>query len=124
MRRAWHSFSPAPCELPLTPSHDLIVTPKAGPLAGSVPLPSDDRIAPLALLCAALAEEPSEIAGGPWGEGLLAMAEALGRFGVGIEIEPNRIRARGVSIRGLSAPVGPVVCGSAPSTMRLLAGVL
>ena len=100
------------------------MTPTGAPLAGSVPVPSDDRIAPLALLCAALAEAPSEIGGGGWGEGLLAMAEALARFGVGIEVEPTEIRVRGVSISGLSAPVGPVVCGSAPTTMRLLAGVL
>lgn len=52
------------------------------------------------------------------------MAQALGRFGVGIQIEPDGIRVGGVSMSGLSAPVGPVVCGSAPTTMRLLAGVL
>jgi 3-phosphoshikimate 1-carboxyvinyltransferase len=115
---------PASCELPLTSSHDLVVIPNGGPLAGSVPLPSDDRIAPLAVLCAALAEEPSEIAGGAWGEGLWAMAEALGRLGVGIDIEPTQLRVRGVSIAGLSAPVGPLVCGGGPTTMRLLAGVL
>ena len=46
--------------------HDLVVAPQARPLSGSVPVVSSDpRIAELASICAALAEEERKFAGSP-----------------------------------------------------------
>ena len=41
--------------------HDLVVEPQRKPLLGSVPVPSDESVATLALVIAALAEGTSEV---------------------------------------------------------------
>lgn len=106
--------------------HDLIVTPVARPLSGSVPAPSDEDIAHLALLVAALAEGESSIArisSGPHVEALIA---ALRRLGVTIEgpSEKGELKVRGRGVRGLVDPGSPIDCGASLPTLRRLAAVL
>jgi 3-phosphoshikimate 1-carboxyvinyltransferase len=104
--------------------HDLVVVPQARPLSGSVPLPSDPRIAELALLCAALAEGESEIRWIAPGRDIETMVGALRSLGVAIDMEARGARVRGVGLSGLSAPRGAIDCGSSASVMAALAGVL
>jgi len=65
--------------------HDLVVLPQTRPLVGSVPLPSDPRIAELALMCAAIAEGDSEIRWLSQSKDVATMANALRSLGVSIE---------------------------------------
>ena len=106
--------------------HDLIVTPAARPLSGSVPAASDEDIAHLALLVAALAEGESsiaKIASGPHVEALIA---ALRTLGVKIEVPSDKgeLRVHGVGMRGLVDPRAPIDCGASLTTLRRLAAVL
>jgi 3-phosphoshikimate 1-carboxyvinyltransferase len=104
--------------------HDLIVAPQARPLAGSVPVPSDPRIAELVLLCAALAEGGSEIRWLSQGRDVETMARGLCALGVGIEANERGARVRGVGLDGLVPAAAPIDCGPSSSVMAELAGVL
>jgi 3-phosphoshikimate 1-carboxyvinyltransferase len=105
-------------------AHDLILTPHDRPLTGSVPVPADERVAPLRILCAALATGTSELLGNVWGERTGAMVGALRCFGVAVDVLADRIRVEGVGLAGFSAARGAVDCGDAAATMELLAGAL
>jgi 3-phosphoshikimate 1-carboxyvinyltransferase len=104
-------------------AHDLIITPGERPLVGSVPVAADERITPLAILCASLASEPSELVAAIRGERIDAMIAALRQFNVAIDVRSDIIRVEGVGLSGWSKPEGAVDCGDASPTMELLAGV-
>jgi 3-phosphoshikimate 1-carboxyvinyltransferase len=106
------------------PSHNLIVNPQKRGLLGSVPVPPDEQITPLAILCAAIAEGPTEVSGNAWGARTNAMIAALRCFQVPIEVQANCIRIEGRGLDGWREPAGPVDCGWSPATMRWLSGVL
>jgi 3-phosphoshikimate 1-carboxyvinyltransferase len=104
--------------------HDLIVAPQARPLEGSVPIPSDPRIAELAILCAALAEGKSEIRWLSQGRDVETMIGALRSLGVDIEADERRARVGGVGLSGLVPADAAIDCGGAPSVLAALSGVL
>ncbi|MET0594731.1 MAG: 3-phosphoshikimate 1-carboxyvinyltransferase [Polyangiaceae bacterium] len=106
--------------------HDLVVMPQVRPLSGSVPAPSDEGVAHLALLVAALADGESTLtrmSSGPHVEALIA---ALRRLGIAIEgpSEKGELKVRGRGVRGLSDPGSPIDCGASLPTLRRLAAVL
>ena len=103
----------------------VLVHPQDRPLVGSVPVPSDDGIAMRALLLAGLCEGESELRGVTGGAGTRAMERALRALGVAVEeSEKGIVRVTGKGLFGLSAPSGPLDCGSSPSALGLLAGAL
>lgn len=106
---------------------DLIITPSKKPLFGSVPVPSDKSIGHRALLFAALAEpgRSSELRSFSYGEDNVATLRAFQAMGAEVEDDGRgTLRIRGVGLRGLREPNGPIDCGNSGTTMRLLAGLL
>ncbi|MFM8946521.1 MAG: 3-phosphoshikimate 1-carboxyvinyltransferase [Actinomycetota bacterium] len=74
----------------------------AGPIDASVQVPGSKSVANRALVCGALANGQSEIAGLPGGDDTVAMIEGLGRLGVDIEIRGSvaSVRGRGADLAG------------------------
>lgn len=106
---------------------DLIITPSKKPLFGSVPVPSDKSIGHRALIFAALAEpnRHSEIRRFSYGEDNVATLRAFQAMGAEVDDDGHgTLRIRGVGLRGLREPPGPIDCGNSGTTMRLLAGLL
>jgi 3-phosphoshikimate 1-carboxyvinyltransferase len=103
----------------------LVVHPATGPLAGSVPVPSDKSIGHRALLFSALANGESRIAAFSHGEDNVSTANAMRAMGVTIEERgPSELLVRGVGLFGLHAPAAALDCGNSGTTMRLLTGLL
>ncbi len=103
----------------------LLVHPAAGPLSGSVPVPSDKSIGHRALLLGALCEGDTRITGFSHGEDNVSTANALRAMGVVIdEPSPTELLIHGKGLDGLSAPASDLDCGNSGTTMRLLCGVL
>lgn len=106
---------------------DLVITPSKKPLFGSVPVPSDKSIGHRALIFASLAEPttPSEVRRFSYGEDNVATLRAFQAMGAEVEDDgKGTLRIRGVGLRGLREPKGPIGCGNSGTTMRLLAGLL
>ena len=104
---------------------DLVVTPLAGALTGSVPVASDKSIGHRALLFGALANGKSRIGGFSYGEDNRSTAAALVAMGIKVEeTGPSEIVVHGKGLFGLTAPAGPLDCGNSGTTMRLLSGLL
>ncbi len=99
------------------------VEPAAG-IRGDVRLPGDKSISHRALLVAALAEGESTVRDLGLSADTLATVEALRALGVEVALEDETAVVRGVGLRGLHAPAGPIECGNAGTLLRLLAGVL
>src|SRR6266542_2303611 len=97
----------------------------AASLVGDVAVPGVKSIAHRALLFGAIAEGESEIRNfGRAGDTESTMS-ALRALGVDVlEDDVDRVRVRGVGLRGLRAPDAPLDCGNAGTLMRLVAGVL
>ena len=74
----------------------------SGPIDASVEVPGSKSVANRALLCAALANGHSEIAGLPGGDDTVAMIEGLGRLGVDIDMRGSQasVRGRGADLAG------------------------
>lgn len=104
---------------------DLVVSPTARPLTGSVPVPSDKSIGHRALLFGALASGESTVRGFSGGEDNVATMHALREMGVRVvEAGDAEIVVHGVGLRGLAAPRAVLDCGNSGTTMRLLVGLL
>ena len=93
-------------------------------LAGRVALPPDKSISHRAAILAALAEGESEIVGFSNAADPRSTLACLGALGVEAREAEGSLFIRGVGPRGFRAPAGPLDCGNAGTTMRLLAGVL
>jgi len=74
----------------------------SGPIDASVEVPGSKSVANRALVCAALANGHSEIAGLPGGDDTVAMTEGLGRLGVDIDMRGSvaSVRGRGADLAG------------------------
>jgi len=96
-----------------------------GQLRGRARVPGDKSISHRSIMLAALADGISEITGFLEGEDCLATLSAFRRMGVTIDgPDAGRVRVRGVGLRGLQAPEGPLDLGNSGTSMRLLAGLL
>ena len=104
---------------------DIVVHPATGPLAGSVPVPSDKSIGHRAVLFAALCKGRSRIQGFSRGEDNVSTMRALERMGATVtDVSKTEILVDGVGLFGLRAPDGPIDCGNSGTTIRLLLGLL
>jgi 3-phosphoshikimate 1-carboxyvinyltransferase len=94
-------------------------------LVGHIAVPGDKSISHRAVLFAAVAEGETVIRGfGRSGdtEAALGAVRALGAEAVDEDVDV--VRVRGVGLRGLRPPGGPIDCGNAGTLFRLLAGLL
>jgi len=97
----------------------------AAALVGDVAVPGTKSISHRALLFGAIAEGESEIRNFGRAGDTDSTISALRALGVEVlEDDVDRVRVRGVGLRGLRAPDEPVDCGNAGTLMRLLAGML
>ncbi len=96
-----------------------------GSLSGQLRVPGDKSISHRAIMLGAIAEGRTEISGFLEGEDSLATLKAFQAMGVEI-VGPTqgRVAIRGVGLRGLRAPVGPLDLGNSGTSMRLLSGLL
>jgi 3-phosphoshikimate 1-carboxyvinyltransferase len=104
-----------------------VVTPAKRKLEGSVPVPSDQAIGHRAIVLAALSRGTCRVRGLSRREGDVAMLRAFASLGVGIDEDESgkgTTVVRGTGLTALTAPPGPIDCGSQGPVMRLLAGVL
>lgn len=97
----------------------------AAALVGHIAVPGDKSISHRAVLLGAVAEGETRVSG--FGrsadtESTVAAVRALGAEVV--EEDGETLVVRGVGLRGLREPGGPVDCGNAGTLMRLLAGLL
>jgi 3-phosphoshikimate 1-carboxyvinyltransferase len=93
-------------------------------IRGRVSVPGDKSISHRALLLAAIADADSDISGRAQGEDQASMVRCLRALGVTIEGEGDRSVVRGIGLRGIRNPGGPLDCGNSGATMRFLAGLL
>ena len=102
-----------------------VIRPAAGPLRGSVPVPSDKSISHRALILAALASGSSVLRGFSSGEDNVATLRAFQAMGVAArEDASGTVEIDGVGLDGLRAPAQDLDCGNSGTTMRLLCGLL
>lgn len=120
-----------------------IVHPASKPLMGMAQVPGDKSIAHRALLLGALVEGRVRIRGVGSGGDNGRSARAMSAMGAAITAVPpadlpvhkkatpapgpagsTELLVRGVGLDGLRAPDGPLDCGNAGTSMRLLAGLL
>ncbi len=90
-------------------------------------VPGDKSVSHRALLLAALAEGESRLRGLLPGADCRSTAGALRALGVTVPelpVDGVEIRVRGVGLRGLRPPAGPLDCGNSGTTARLLLGIL
>ncbi len=97
----------------------------AASVQGGVAVPSIKGVCQRAVLLGAIAEGESEIRN--FGraedtESAIAVARQLGADV--IDVEADVVRVRGVGLRGLRDPGGPIDCGNAGTVLRLSAGIL
>jgi 3-phosphoshikimate 1-carboxyvinyltransferase len=96
-----------------------------GCLRGSLQVPGDKSISHRSIMLGALAEGETRIRGFLEGEDALATLAAFRRMGVAIEgPDGGRVLVRGVGLRGLCEPEGPLDMGNSGTSMRLLCGLL
>jgi 3-phosphoshikimate 1-carboxyvinyltransferase len=96
----------------------------AAALRGDFAVPGDKSISHRALLLGAIADGESEIDGFGSSEDTLATADAVRMLGAEVEVDGDQARVRGVGLRGLHPPAGPIDCRNAGTLMRLLPGIL
>ena len=85
----------------------------------AVQLPGSKSLTNRALVCAALAEGTSRLAGWSDGEDANAMLEGLGRLGVGVDEEKGELVVHGVG-GDFAIPLHPIDCRASGTTMRFL----
>jgi 3-phosphoshikimate 1-carboxyvinyltransferase len=105
--------APLPAALELVP---------AGPVAARLVAPASKSVTNRALVCAALAEGGSRLAGAPGGDDAQAMAAALGELGAPVREGPAAWTVRGCGGRPRS-PRRPLDARLSGTTMRFLAAV-
>ena len=103
---------------------DEVVVRRAGVLQGTLRVPGDKSISHRALIFGALASHELRVTGLGPGADVRSTAACLGALGVPIALDGTDATIGGVGLRGLRAPAGPLDCGNAGTTMRLLCGLL
>jgi 3-phosphoshikimate 1-carboxyvinyltransferase len=96
----------------------------AAAVRGAVAVPGDKSISHRALLLSALADGESELRGLLRAGDTESTISVLRRLGVEIADEVDVVRVRGVGLRGLREPGGPLDCGNAGTLLRLVSGIL
>lgn len=104
--------------------HTFIAEP-GGALRGCIRVPGDKSISHRAIMFGALADGVTTVTGFLQGEDCLATLRAFRAMGVRIDgPDQGRVVVRGVGLRGLRAPAGPLDMGNSGTSMRLMSGIL
>jgi 3-phosphoshikimate 1-carboxyvinyltransferase len=93
-------------------------------LRGGLAVPGDKSISHRALLLGAVADGESIVAGLGVSEDTLATADAVRALGADVALDGDEAQVRGVGLRGLLPPDGPIDCRNAGTLLRLLPGLL
>jgi 3-phosphoshikimate 1-carboxyvinyltransferase len=94
-------------------------------LAGALSVPGDKSISHRAVLVAAICHGQTTIRGFGRSSDTESTIAAVRALGVGVDdVDVDTVRVRGVGLRGLRAPAGPIECGNAGTLARLLSGIL
>jgi 3-phosphoshikimate 1-carboxyvinyltransferase len=93
-------------------------------LRGGLAVPGDKSISHRALLLGAVADGESIVAGLGISEDTLATADAVRALGADVALDGDEAQVRGVGLRGLLPPDGPIDCRNAGTLLRLLPGLL
>jgi 3-phosphoshikimate 1-carboxyvinyltransferase len=97
----------------------------ASSVVGHIAVPGDKSISHRAVLVAALADGETRITGFGRSADTEATVGAVRALGVDIvEEDADVLLVRGMGLRGLQPPAGPIDCGNSGTLMRLLAGML
>ena len=93
-------------------------------VAGTLRVPGDKSISHRALMLAALGDGESRIVDILESDDVRSTAAVLRTLGAEIPPLSSDVTVRGVGLRGLGAPVGPLDCGNSGTTTRLMAGIV
>lgn len=94
-------------------------------LTGHAAVPGDKSISHRAVLIGAICDGETGISGFGRSADTEATVAAVRALGVELdEIDVDTLVVRGVGLRGLREPAGPLECGNAGTLMRLLPGIL
>ncbi len=97
----------------------------AAALVGDIAVPAVKGICQRGALLAAIADGESELRGFGHAADTDAALDAVRALGAEVdEPESGTVRIRGLGLRGLVAPDGPIDCGNAGTVLRLLSGIL
>ncbi|HEY6029621.1 MAG TPA: 3-phosphoshikimate 1-carboxyvinyltransferase, partial [Gaiellaceae bacterium] len=94
-------------------------------LLGAISVPGDKSISHRSVLIGALCDGETRVRGfGRSGDTESSIAAMRACGAEIVEEDVDTLLVRGVGVRGLEAPGGPIDCGNSGTTMRLLAGIL
>jgi 3-phosphoshikimate 1-carboxyvinyltransferase len=94
-------------------------------LVGAISVPGDKSISHRSVLIGALCDGETRVRGfGRSGDTEASIAAMRACGAEIVEEDVDTLLVRGVGVRGLEAPGGPIDCGNSGTTMRLLAGIL
>ena len=94
-------------------------------LLGAISVPGDKSISHRSVLIGALCDGETRVRGfGRSGDTESSIAAVRACGAEIVEEDVDTLLVRGVGVRGLGAPGGPIDCGNSGTTMRLLAGIL
>ena len=98
--------------------------PATRPLRGSLAVPGDKSISHRAALLGAMSEGTVRIEGYLRSADTLATLEAVSALGASVSRERDAVIVKGVGLRGVREPVGPIDVRNAGTLLRLLPGWL
>ena len=105
--------------------HDQLVSRKAGPLLGIMPIPGDKSISHRALIFGSLAIGTTKVSGLLEGADVMSTKDALVALGAGIDRDADGVwHITGVGLHGMISPVTPLDLGNSGTGARLLMGVV
>jgi len=105
--------------------HDQLVSRKAGPLVGVMPIPGDKSISHRSLIFGSLSIGTTKVRGLLEGADVMSTKDALVALGASIERDADRVwHITGVGLHGMISPVTPLDLGNSGTGVRLLMGVV
>jgi 3-phosphoshikimate 1-carboxyvinyltransferase len=97
----------------------------AASVQGAIAVPGVKGISQRAVLLGAVGDGESEISGFGRAADTETAIQVVRELGAGVDDEGGEtVRVRGVGLRGLKEPGGPVDCGNAGTVLRLASGIL
>ena len=105
--------------------HDQLVSKKAGPLVGTMPIPGDKSISHRSLIFGSLAIGTTKVRGLLEGADVMSTKDALVALGASIQRDADGVwHITGVGLHGMTSPVTPLDLGNSGTGARLLMGVV
>ena len=101
---------------------DQLVSKKAGPLVGAMPIPGDKSISHRSLIFSSLAIGTTKVCGLLEGADVMSTKNALVALGAGIKRDADGVwHITGVGLHGMISPLTPLDLGNSGTGARLLA---